>query len=139
MLYTFSPSSFESHGFRPKKKKNQHTNVSHRLNLYSVVLKSLVKGEFCLTVSEYSFSSFTSLDSYYTALFQQVAIKLLEHFDFKQDIKTISLRSFYTHSKNKPQTIQVLFTHKHCMELSILYTFLQHMKACLLEGGSLGF
>lgn len=50
-LYTFSLSSFERHGFRPKKKKTHTPNISHRLNLHSVVLKSLVKGEFCLAVS----------------------------------------------------------------------------------------
>lgn len=139
MLYTFSPSSFESHGFRPKKNNptKQHINISHRLNLYSVVLKSLVKGEFCLTVCEHSFSSYTSLASYYTVLLQQVVMKLLELLDFKYNVKTISSCSFYT--CRKTQIIQIIFIHQHRMELSIPYTFLQGIKARLSEGDSLGF
>lgn len=66
-------------------------------------------------------------------------IKFPEDFDFKHNVETISSHPFYTHSKTKTQTTQIIFMHKHCMELSIPYTLLQHIKACLLERGSLGF
>lgn len=42
-----------------------------------------------------------------------------------------------THTKNKSQTIHLIFINKHPMELSILHTFLQYIKARLSERGSL--
>lgn len=43
----------------------------------------------------------------------------------------------FTRTKNKSQTIHLIFINKHPMELSILHTFLQYIRAHLSERGSL--